>query len=73
MGRSVGRRDHLSIEHTYQPDSPTRLHLKLLKRAPKKPPRIPTEMPPSVLALGHLRGQFAQALGPALQGCPVDR
>ena len=64
------RRDHLSTEHTYQPSSPMGLELKLLKRALKEPPKIASAWSPSVLALGHLRGQF---LGPALQGCSVDK
>ena len=57
------RRDHLSTEHTYQPNSPMGLDLKLLKQALKEPAKIASTWSPSVLALGQLWGQF---LGPAL-------
>ena len=58
------RRVHLSSGHTYQVDSPIGLDLKLTSRALREPPKTPLgiipERSPSVLALGHLRGQFRQ-------------
>ena len=64
------RRNHLLTGQPYRAGpkaaeaGPTRTPEDLFGIAPK--------VQVSVLALGHLRGQFSQALGPALQGYPVD-
>ena len=58
--------------HTYQLDSPVGLDLRPLKRALKDSPKTPLEGSLSVLALAS-SGVVSPALGPASQGCPLDR
>ena len=66
-------RVHLSTGHTYQPDSPMGLDIKLLERALKEPPKDPLRMVPERLSFRASSGAVSPALGPAPQGCPVDR